>query len=334
MNQLSYSNNLTRLVSSSTSNPFLFWPKVTREKATLYLIKAILEGDKHGRSFFFEKGGRIFLYFQVQYLDWDTKHFGYKCGVIKNFYIDEEINFDEIDEIREQISLKFQKYLNVEKFRFLSADIASQSKNGNYFIQSLGFRFILNWIDGIWIPKEFEQENSDISISKILPEEVNLFSKIAASSYYKEGRFYSDKNFDLLKVDALYEELVKNSYLYDDIVLSYRIGNNPIGLFVCKQIKSYEDFNNLKVAHLRFLLVDPAYRGKSYGYRIFRATLAYLKIKSDLITTGLESQNLISMNLHAKLGFRFNYSHNAYHLWNSFMDENGDKKILVKKENV
>lgn len=316
MNSFLYPQNLTELVGKNKYNPFLLWPNVTEEKITRFLYKAIQEEGFPGRSFYFEKGEKVYLYFQVQVLTWDTKHFGYKCATIKHFYIDEEINFGDVDEIKKQILLAFENYLRDENIRFLSADIASQSNNGNYFIQSLGFRFILNWIDGIWIPKEFSQEDPVVVVSKMLPDEVDLFSKIASSSYYKKGRFYIDQGFDTVKVDKLYGELIKNSFLSNDIILSYRDGNNPVGVFVCKQIKTYADFNNLKVAHLRFLLVNPAYRNKSYGYKIFRATLEFLKNECDLIATGLESHNIISMNLHSKIGFKFTYSHNSFHFWN------------------
>ena len=309
-------NNLKELVGKSINNPFLLWPDVTKEKAAGFLSKAIKEDSNVGKSFFFEKDEKIYLYFQIQDLLWDTKHFGYKCSIIKHFYIDEEINFRNVDKIKKQILPTFENYINDEKIRFLSADITSQSKNGNYFIQSLGFRFILNWIDGIWSPKKFEQNDSDFTGRNILPHEVDMFSKIATFSYYKEGRFYTDKEFDPIKVYNLYGELIKNSFLSNDIMLSFRDGETPIGIFVCKKIKTYEDFNNLKVAHLRFLLVNPAYRNKSYGYKIFKATLAHLKNKCDLITTGLESHNLISINLHYKMGFKFTYSHNAFHYWN------------------
>ncbi|HEY5123927.1 MAG TPA: GNAT family N-acetyltransferase [Ignavibacteria bacterium] len=318
MNLYLYPDNLIELVGKSINNPFILWPNATKEKITGFLSKTLKEESNVGRSFFFEKDKEIYLYFQIQDLPWDTQHFGYKCANIKNFYIDEEITFGNVDEIKKQILPAFEIFLKREKIRFLSADIASLSKNGNYFIQTLGFRFILNWIDGIWIPKPFGKADSVLPVSNILPAEVDMFSKIASTSYYKEGRFYIDKKFDPFKADKLYCELIKNSFLSKDIILLCRDGNTPIGIFVCKQIKTYTDFNNLKVAHLRFFLVDPAYRGKSYGERIFRSTLEYLKNECDLITSGLESHNLISMNLHSKMNFKFTYSHNAFHFWNSY----------------
>jgi RimJ/RimL family protein N-acetyltransferase len=311
-----YPNNLMELVAKDINNPFLLWPEVTKEKITRFLIKALKEDSNNGRSFYFEKDKKIHLYFQIQELPWDTKHFGYKCATIKHFFIDEEIDFKKIDDISAYIMPLFIRYIKDENIRFLSADLDSRSKNANYFIQALKFRFILNWIDGMWVSKQLGQDDSVLKVSNILPDEIEMYSKIATTSYFKEGRFYIDKVFDQLKADKLYGELIKNAFLSNDILLSYRDGNTPIGIFVCKQIKTYADFNNLKVAHLRFLLVNPAYQGKSYGYRIFRSTLEYLKDKCDLITTGLESHNLISLNLHSKMGFKFTYSHNAFHFWN------------------
>lgn len=62
---------------------------------------------------------------------------------------------------------------------------------------------------------------------------------------------------------------------------------------------------------------DPEFRNQRIAYKLFVKTLEYLKNKSDLITTGLEVHNLPSLNLHSKIGFRFNYTHNVYHWWSN-----------------
>ncbi len=101
-------------------------------------------------------------------------------------------------------------------------------------------------------------------------------------------------------------------------MLVYRIKNQPIGLFICEKIVTYGPFSNLLVAPLRFLVVDPKFRNKKAAYSLFLNTLEYLKDKSDIITTGLDIHNLPSLNLHSKIGFKFNYTHNTYHWWNNF----------------
>lgn len=302
------------IVQRNKDNPFFFWPRVTAESITSYLSNTLNEEINLGKTFLSYKKGNINSFFQIQNSAWDSSHFGFKCASVKHLYIDKNTNYNEIDEIIKIIKPDFIKYLADEQVKFLFADIPSRNNIDSYFIQSLGFRFILNWIDGLWVDSKFNNDNTGIKINKILPEEVEIYSKLATTSYYNEGRFYMDNKFDRIKVDRMYGELIRNSFLSNDIILTCHEGDIPIGIIICKKIKDYNEFN-LRVAPLRFFMVNPAHRNKSFGHKIFRASLEYLSGISDIITTGLETHNVLSLNLHAKLGFKFTYSHNAFHLW-------------------
>ncbi|MCJ7448884.1 MAG: GNAT family N-acetyltransferase [Bacteroidales bacterium] len=306
---------ISDLIIRNKDNQYNLWPEITTDQIRNLKLHQFINDERLGETFIFEKDEKCYLYFQVHNLEWDTNHFGFKCGAIKNFYIDDELGFLEIDEIIKKIQPLFNKYLKSSNFKFIFADICSQNKNGNYFIQSLKFQFILNWIDGFWNSKDKIKVNQNISVSEIKDEEIEIISHIASKSYYKSGRFYSDRRFDTVKVDKLYDSIIKNSHRSGDIILVLHENSFPIGVFVTKKIAKYEIFNKLKVAHLRFLVIDENHRGLNAGYNIFTSTLDYLQSKCDLVITGLESHNLVSLNLHIKVGFKFNYSHNAYHLW-------------------
>lgn len=307
--------SMHKLIFNNSANQYSLWPGVTMDQITNLKLNQIINDEKSGESFIFEKSAKCYLYYHVHYLEWDSTHFGYKCGTIKNFYIDDEIGFPEIDEIVKKIKPDFFQYLKTSNFKFIFADICSQSKNGNYFIQSLRFEYILNWVDGFWSTKNRVNINPNFSVCEIRDEELELISNIASKYYYKGGRFYSDKRFDKVKVDKLYESIIRNSIQNGEIILVLHENNLPIGVFVSKKVTEYESFNKLKVAHLRFLVINESNRGINAGYNIFISTLDYLRNKCDLVVTGLESHNLVSLNLHIKMGFKFNYSHNAYHLW-------------------
>lgn len=304
---------LLNLVDNSKTNPYYLWPGITTQKATNFLVHQIIDDAGKNASFSFKKDETLYLYFQLQKLEWDSNHFGYNCWAIKHFYINDHVDFIMVNEMVEQTSPLFNNYIVHNNIYFLSADIPSQSKNGNYFIQLLGFKFILNWVDGFLLSKNMNVGNENLDVGTIRPEELDSICNIAAMSYYKGGRFYSDKRFSVSKVDNLYGAIIRNSFLNNDIVLVCRKDKKPIGSFV---IKPYSIFSEMRVASIRFILLDPHYRGNSIGYRLFQATLDFLHDKCDLVTTGLESHNVVSLNLHIKSGFRFNYLHNAYHLWN------------------
>jgi GNAT superfamily N-acetyltransferase len=114
----------------------------------------------------------------------------------------------------------------------------------------------------------------------------------------------------------MYSSLVRTSYESGQILLSYRVKGQPVGLFICKRITTFPHFDGLRVAPLRFLIVDPQFRGQKIAQDLFIRTVNYLKDYCDLVVTGLEIHNMPSLNLHVKLSFSFNYTHNAYHWWN------------------
>ena len=77
----------------------------------------------------------------------------------------------------------------------------------------------------------------------------------------------------------------------------------------------YKFNKKIKIAPLRYLIIDPKYRNKQFGVKIFEHTLKYLSSISNIITTGLEIHNIPSLNLHIKLGFKFSYIYSVFHKW-------------------
>lgn len=305
---------LRHLISKTDSSPFDRWPNADKEQISSHRHRIALRDLSEGRLFHFESQGNLQLFFQIQELRWDTEHFGFKCGVLKNFYVDDDLSFFETETICNQIRPVLYQYLQESGFTFLMADICSSSKNGNSFIQLLGFDFIVNWIDGFSLPRKIEIA-PELSVGPLKSEEVDAVCQIASNYYFRGGRFFSDRRFPEEKIRQMYSAIIKNSFEKKENVLAVREKGAPIGIFVSKTVTKYGEFGDLRVAHLRFLVLDPSFRGGNIGYNLFQGTLDYLHDQCDLIVTGLESSNLVSLNLHSKLGFKFNYSHNAYHLW-------------------
>jgi ribosomal protein S18 acetylase RimI-like enzyme len=215
------------------------------------------------------------------------------------------------------IKKKFHELLILRNIRFVFADIDSTSKLQNIIIQELGFKFVVTWIDGFKKPaiRSTNCNKPDLTFGLLDEKELVYFSNIAKENYFKGGRFFLDYHFNENKVRGMYSSLVMNS-CNQGISLVLRINKQPVGLFIVKSIIEYPSFDFLKVAHLRFLLIDPEFRGQGLGECLFDNTISYLNSKCDLIVTGLEINNIESLNLHARLGFKFNYAHNAYHFWN------------------
>lgn len=298
---------------------FNLWPNVTDDNIAKFLFEEINKIQNTGKVFFATLHNEIVVLLALNNLHWDTQHFGFKCAKIEYILTNKNLYNSVIEKSLEQILVMFQKHCLESNIKFVSVNIDSWDIVTSLALQKSGFRYILTWIDGVFADfNKLPVIKNDAEVGIIRPDEIAYFAKIS-SSYFKGGRFYFDSNFKIQLVDKMYADLIKNSYENNDIMIVYRIKNKSAGLFICKKIVSYKTFSNLKVAHLRYLVVDPEFRNKKVGYNLFVRTIEYLKDKSDLITTGLEIHNLPSLNLHSKIGFKFNYTHNVYHWWNKIL---------------
>jgi len=306
---------LKQLIGYSKNEPYSMWPNVDQfQKTNLLYTKAKVD-EEHNETFIIVKNGITQLYFQFHKLEWDTNHFKFNCEKICNCFIDCNLEIKEIDLIVKEIKPKIYNYLKSNNTTFVFADIPSLNIIANLFVQKLGFAFILNWLDGFVLSENVHNITRNYEFGNILPKEIEQIVNISSKNYYKGGRFYLDKKFDKKTIDQLYGSLIKTSIENKNDVLICRKEGKPIGAFISNVVKEYTSFSKIKVAGLRFLVLDPKYRGMNIGSELFSAILNYYNGKTNIITTGLESHNLISLNLHIKKGFKFNYSHNAYHLW-------------------
>lgn len=307
--------NLDYYLLQEKSTPYSTWPGHTKENYLQFFRNQLdLDNNSETEVFNYSTDTHYYCFIQVENQEWDSSHFGFKCARIKHIYLNEFLSIEEINELCEKVISDLLKYLKFKNYKFVFVDINSNSPILNYFIQRIGFKFIVNWIDG-YLPSNQIQGKIIEKNVLINSNEVDDIASISMNHYYKGGRFYSDRNFNPFFVDKMYHDIVINSYNNNDIIVVERDKIKPIGAFISKPIKIYREFNNLRVAHLRFLVMDPNYRGRDIGYKLFSKMLELLSTQCDLIVTGLETNNHISLNLHNKFGFKFNYTHNAYHLW-------------------
>ncbi len=295
---------------------FSHWPRVGNTEVAAFLTREMARYRQASRLLEVTADGRLVGVLAFRDLDWDTRHYGFACISIDYLLYDHSLDDDETPAILNKLLDEFLDYCRANDIAYVSVSVDSGDASVNAVLQERGFRGILTWIDGFFSRHEkYADIGPEEQFGLIQPEEVEFFKGIAAQSYFKGGRFYLDRNFDRERVDRMYSSLVESSYDNGDVMLVYRINDCPAGLYIYKKITEYPALNGLRVAAGRFLVVDPNLRRKNIGHDLFVQTLLYFRDKCDLITTGLEVHNLPSMNLHVRLGFVFNYTHNVYHWW-------------------
>ena len=295
---------------------FNLYPNVTQDKLINYLVSDLNEIFKVGKIFVSSFNNEIIALAALKILNWDTQHYGYTCASIDYILVNNEVDVNLAKNSLQKLFCEIENYANSEQIKFMSANISACENVISSILQNHNFKYILTWLDGVFqSKKKLSVIYEDHAVGVLKESELDNIQKIVSTSYFKGGRFYFDSNFDNYAVNQMYLKLIMSSYQNDDIMLAYRIKGEPIGLFICKKITKNKYFDNLKVAPLRYLLVDTSSRQKNIGYDLFARTLNYLMDYSDIITTGFEVHNLPSLNLHNKLNFQFNYAHNVHHWW-------------------
>jgi len=309
-------NNIRSFLDDVIYKKFNLYPGINDCQVRKYLFELVESSRKTGKLFIAHADGKIIALSIVKELDWDSQHFGYKCAKIDYVLVNQTADIQIRKQALDLLVISVENDALNRNITFMSVSIDSWDAITSYTLQSHNFKYILTWLDGIHISKsKLKLYYPEHEIGLIKDSEVEVYKTLASNNYFKGGRFYTDPYIDDSAVDQMYAKLIISSYENNDILLSYRVNNEPVGLFICKKIVTYKHFNNLNVAHLRYFVIDPKIRQKQIGYDVFAATLNYLMNRCDVISTGLEVHNLPSLNLHKKLNFKFNYTHNAFHWW-------------------
>lgn len=309
-------NNIRLFLENVHYTKFNLYPNINDNQVKDYLLEIVENSYKTGKIFISYDNTGIIALATLRDLDWDSHHFGYKCAILDQIFVKKSMNIATTKTALDKILIATKYYAAKNNIKFISVSINSWDTKISSALQNHNFKYILTWLDGLYTSKvKFNLKHSEHEIGIVNESELKYYKKLASTNYFRGGRFYFDTNIDSSSVNKMYSKLITSSYENNDILISCRIDGKPIGLFICKKIVTYKQFNNLKVAPLRYLVIDPKIRQKHVGHDLFAGTLNYLMDSCDVISTGFEIHNLPSMNLHTKLNFKFNYTHNVFHWW-------------------
>ena len=214
---------------------FDLYPGVSENQIRNYLLEELDNSYKNDKVFVAYSGSDIVSIVILKDLDWDTQHFGYKCAILSNIFVKQFTESFVLSKLFKVI-VNYAIESNIE---FISGSINSWDTNTSFALQEIGFKYIITWIDGINKSKQqLSLNNMDNEIGIIRDSELEYYRKIASTSYFKGGRFYFDSKFDDDSVEKMYSSLIESSYKNNDIMLSYRIDGNPVGLFICRKIQA------------------------------------------------------------------------------------------------
>ncbi|MDD2228292.1 MAG: GNAT family N-acetyltransferase [Candidatus Cloacimonetes bacterium] len=307
--------DLKYLIDQITIRKYQGWPDVTQSMAKAQLLYEIQSSNESCNCLLFYDKTELCGFVSVERLEWDSRYFKFGCYKIGHLLVDSFLSMSDQCELATEMVKKIMISFASEA-RFVFSDADSWNEYHNSALQRYGFRYILTWIDGFYFGKGYNVTlPKGHSASLFEPSDYKDINRFVVKSYFEGGRFFLDQNFSSLNPRGIYESLFENSITNGDEVYVYRVEGTPAGIFICKKPYTYTQLNDISVAPLRYLVIDPKYRGQGIASYLYKSFVNHFVKSNHLVLTGLEIHNIPSLNLHSKLEFNFNYTHNAYHAW-------------------
>ena len=227
---------------------------------------------------------------KIQYLEWDSKFFGYKIGKI---IFDENINdtqlkFDQEDYqliylfSKEKLNNEFQKKINANlvdiKIEFIKKAVVVNSEFANH-----------------------------LEIKKINHITDDLLQLVYESGVY--SRFKLDQNFKNNEFEKLYEAWI-NKALND-------LNSMVVGAFIDSKIVGFISLGIKQgIADIGLIAVDEHARGKHLGTILLgEANNFAIKNDSEYLTVVTQENNIQAMKFYERNGFSVDKKNYIYHLW-------------------
>lgn len=225
---------------------------------------------------------------KIQYLDWDTKYFGFKTGTIE-FSLKENLPLEQLKKCARSAKYKLV-YL---KTPFLLDD------HSIYYEEKLVYSKTKEKVEEFLCP-EIEPYRAEI----IEPEIYELALNSGKYSRYKLDHSFPPDCFRLL-----YHKWIENS-VYTDYatdVLVYRIDNKSVGLLTYKNDK---DRSNIGI-----IAVNPNFQGCGVGRKLIKRYQCLLGNDIKVLNVVTQGVNQIAKYFYEKNGYKITSKTYVYHLW-------------------
>ena len=297
-------------------NKFNGWGVEHNTDTVLFLKRLIDSSIDSGIVFACYQNNDIIALLAFNKSPWDTDFFGINSGSIDGLWVDATVSNQVAENAVRALMVQFKSYAASIHLEFCFTSVDSWAGTISKVIQEFNFNYVLTWEDCFLNKKQEPKLKEGYQIGEIYSDELEYIMGLS-KDYFKGGRFYLDTNFPGEKADQLYHDLIVNSN--DDptcelAVLRYH--DDPMGAFICKEIK-YSFSKEFVVRSLRLLVFDgtKSSPGLTTAYIGDVANYLFDKYNCDLVASGVEIHNLPSSVVHNRAGYKFYYTHNAYHWW-------------------
>lgn len=268
------------------------------------LNKYLTNIDKDTNYFVYIKDEVVKSIVSIKYLDWDSKIFNKKIGLLN-------INYGVLNN---KILNKIDKFCLEENYNCLFTKATTKEYEKMHVLEDGGF----NLMDSIVTLKKELKENKQIVENeefnyKILQESdlQNITSII--DNLYSFGRFFIDNELDNEDVNTLYKQWIGNEIRNKNVdVIGIEYNGKLTGFISCKY--NISNLNENKEGIISLVGIDKSYQGLGIGKKLMNYVLTHFYKKGvTIVNVGTQIDNISALNFYIASGFRIASSSNSFH---------------------
>lgn len=309
-------NQINELIVKYKYDQFRLYPAKSPDawrKYLLYRLKNYLK-DENRKCVVATQQEKVLGLIALRESTWDSSHFGFKIGII-DYLITQGSNYLSEIAIKKKLLKYCDDWCKTLGIRFISCRIGGDDISGAHGLESSKFKYIETILWPIIDFKAIYLEKSFYVVRNYNKSDIVSILRIAGRDQYQRGRYHADPGFHSRRADALYAKWAKQSINSNDGIAVIEVDNNIGGYFIYRLDKELSNFFGFRYGRWCSAAISSEVRGKQVGYNLFLGLLHIMKQRCDIVDSGFAGKNILSMNLHWKLGFKVVYEAVTFHKW-------------------
>jgi len=254
-------------------------------------------------TLYFAEKNMHFGFAILDFLEWDSKIFGFKIGRIENHLI--KINH----------SSKLSFFNNIiqdcieQQYDHINCRVGLKDFETLHVLERLGF----NVMDvQITLTTEVGFQSNSFScpdklvIREATANDLDELKEIVRGAF-TDTRFVIDTRYPKEGVDRLYFEWIKNSVLGSEesvFVAQDRYNGRLIGFLICKYDPDSEETLGLRIGSIDLIAITKNYRNQGIGQTVIKFALNKFKTKVDRVEIRTQVSNIPAIKAFMKGGFK------------------------------
>lgn len=311
-----YEIEIKNLFQQQPFGRFLSDKSIEKTNAINYEWDNLVNYSKKGNIILsFDNQSRINGFTGFHLSQWDTDIFKNKLAFLQYFLVKESVSFTERI-IAENLLFNFHKWIHDKEIRVVITKLDTKYFSPVYILQQNGYIF---YETATYQTLETTSIGNNIAngidYRFANEKDKDTLKEISLKSTYRKSHFYLDNKFDVKNVDSMYACWIENALNSSQKIIIIEDNKQIAGVFIY-ELTNYNSAFNKKFGVLKSFFVDNKFRGKGIGLKLFNATLdSCINEGADIIDSSLVEKNIISQNIHNKLGFRLVNTLYTFHKW-------------------